>query len=58
MREALGDEGNRASSAALAILLDEIGASARGELPLPDRRQLAEWLALLNRVGGSDGVND
>ena len=45
-------------SVALAILLDEIGASARGELPLPDRGQLAEWLVLLNRVGGSDRAND
>jgi len=45
-------------SVALAILLDEIGACARGELPLPDRGQLAEWLVLLNRLGGSDRAND
>jgi len=44
--------------AAMAILLDEIGSSGRGELPIPDREQLADWLRLLNRVAGSDGVND
>jgi hypothetical protein len=43
---------------ALAILRDEVGACARGELPLPDREQLAEWLGLLNRVAGSDRPND
>ena len=33
--------------AVLATLLDKVGACARGELPLPDREQLADWLVLL-----------
>ena len=43
---------------ALAVLLDEIGSCARGEMPLPDQEQLADWLGLLNAVAGSDGEND
>lgn len=42
----------------MAMLLDEVGASARGELPQPHREQLADWLRLLNTVAGSAGVND
>jgi hypothetical protein len=40
-----------------AGLLDEIGASARGELPIPDQAQLSDWLRLPNVVAGSDGSN-
>ncbi len=47
-----------AARLAMAELLDEIGATARGEMPLPDRKQLGEWLVLLNRVTGSDAPND
>lgn len=36
--------------AALAVLLDEVGASARGEAPLPDEDQLREWLGMLNLI--------
>jgi hypothetical protein len=43
---------------ALAVLLDEIGACARGELALPDRDQLADWLRLLNEFAGSAGENN
>jgi hypothetical protein len=49
---------DRERELALAVLLDEVGASARGELPLPDHDQLADWLRLLNTVAGSDGAND
>ena len=52
------DDSERSRVHALAELLDEIGASARGELPIPDREQLANWLRLLNVVAGSDGEND
>lgn len=43
-------DGRGVRGGALAILLDEIGSSARGELALPDREQLADWLGLLNRI--------
>lgn len=53
MIDETGDERRR--RLALAELLDEIGASARGELPIPDR---GDWLRLLNVVAGSDSKND
>jgi len=43
---------------ALAVLLDEVGACARGELPLPERDQLWGWLVLLKWAGTSDARND
>jgi hypothetical protein len=43
---------------AMAELLDEVGACARGELPPPDQDQLEDWLRLLNIVAGSDAEND
>lgn len=42
----------------MAELLDEVGSCARGEMPLPDRDRLANWLYLLNVVDGSDAAND
>jgi hypothetical protein len=44
--------------AVLAVLLDEVGACARGELPLPAHDQLVDWLGMFNTVAGSAGVND
>lgn len=35
---------------ALAFLLDELAASAQGEMPLPDRDELADWLRLVQTV--------
>ena len=46
------------SVAALAVLIDEVGACARGELPLPEKEQLRDWLVLLNKVARSGGSND
>lgn len=43
---------------AMAVLLDEMGATVRGELPAPSTKELADWLRLLNRVAGSDAAND
>lgn len=37
---------------ALVALLDEIGASARGEPPLPDHETLRDWLVFLCKVAG------
>lgn len=36
--------------AAFAVLLDEIGAAARGEMSVPQPAQLSEWLGLLNQI--------
>jgi hypothetical protein len=44
--------------AAIAVLLDEVGACARGELPLPDQAWLIDWLRLLNTVAGSDRADE
>jgi hypothetical protein len=35
---------------ALAILLDEPVASAKGEMPLPNRDELADWLRLVQTI--------
>lgn len=43
-------DGKSEPGGALAILLDEIGASARGELALPDHETLRSWLVLLCKV--------
>lgn len=45
-------DGRISSGGALALLLDEIGASARGELPPPDGETLRSWLALVRQVAG------
>lgn len=45
----LGD-GHTERGTAIAVLLHEIGTSARREAPRPDPRQLAEWLQMLNRI--------
>jgi hypothetical protein len=46
-------DGRGERGSALALLLDEVGASARGELPPPDHEQLGDWLRLLNKIAGS-----
>ena len=45
-------DGTSERGSALAVLLDEIGASARGELSAPDRSTLQSWLALACKVAG------
>lgn len=45
----LGD-GHTERGTAIAVLLDEIGASARRKAPRPGPKRLAEWLQMLNRI--------
>lgn len=52
------NDGRTEQGVALAVLLDEVGACARGEMPVPQPELLAGWLRLLNRVAGSANQND
>lgn len=43
---------------AMAMLLDEVGSTARGELPLPDREMVRSWLDLVVQVAGLRAMPD
>ena len=45
-------DGTTEQGGALALLIDELGASARGELPPPTKQTLNDWFGMLRTAVG------